>query len=466
MRWREAFAAVPMTRVAVVAPAELLRTALVRVADAGCLDIDRLVPAADQPAASAAQALQRLALPDSPEARLLETPPDIATLVEERRADLLAGETQLADLSAQVVDRDGVAALLGWAPTATLPTLAARLRPAGATVVTLPAPRGVLPPTVVDRPGPGRTFAPLVNTYATTPYVDVDVSVPAGLAYVVMFGAMFADVGHGVLLFAGAVVVRLGLVRRLAPLWPHWAFLAAAGVSTVAFGLVFGECFGPTGLVPAGLVAPLEQPVAMLLGGIALGAVLLAGAFALGTVNRFREGGWALALYAPSGAAGALLFAALGTAAAAWYAHSATLATVAAGSGAAGLALAYAGLFAAAGGGWAGAAQATIETVDLLVRLAANVVSFARIAAFGLTHAVLGSIVWAATVGLWHRGAAGSSAAVVVFALGNTVAFALAALVAGVQALRLEYYELFSRVFQMEGRPYRPWHVPLASTKE
>ena len=34
--------------------------------------------------------------------------------------------------------------------------------------------------------------------------------------------------------------------------------------------------------------------------------------------------------------------------------------------------------------------------------------------------------------------------------------------VAGVQALRLEYYELFSRVFQLEGRPFRPWHVPLA----
>ena len=39
--------------------------------------------------------------------------------------------------------------------------------------------------------------------------------------------------------------------------------------------------------------------------------------------------------------------------------------------------------------------------------------------------------------------------------------FALEALVAGVQALRLEYYELFSRVFADEGRPFRPWHVPL-----
>ena len=38
--------------------------------------------------------------------------------------------------------------------------------------------------------------------------------------------------------------------------------------------------------------------------GVALGAILLAGAYALGTVNRWREGGWASALYAPSGVAG------------------------------------------------------------------------------------------------------------------------------------------------------------------
>ena len=41
------------------------------------------------------------------------------------------------------------------------------------------------------------------------------------------------------------------------------------------------------------------------------------------------------------------------------------------------------------------------------------------------------------------------------------MAFALEGLVVSVQALRLEYYELFSRVFLAEGRPFRPWHVPV-----
>jgi V/A-type H+/Na+-transporting ATPase subunit I len=47
----------------------------------------------------------------------------------------------------------------------------------------------------------------------------------------------------------------------------------------------------------------------------------------------------------------------------------------------------------------------------------------------------------------------------VVFVGGNAITFSLEALVAGVQALRLEYYELFSRVFTGEGREFRPWKV-------
>ena len=78
----------------------------------------------------------------------------------------------------------------------------------------------------------------------------------------------------------------------------------------------------------------------------------------------------------------------------------------------------------------------------------------------------LGAVVWESTTDLWGGGAVAGAAAVVVFVAGNALAFSLEALVAGVQALRLEYYELFSRVFQGQGRPFRPWHVPIASEDE
>ena len=71
--------------------------------------------------------------------------------------------------------------------------------------------------------------------------------------------------------------------------------------------------------------------------------------------------------------------------------------------------------------------------------------------------ATIGSIVWAATTALWTSGGPGLPAAILVFTAGNVLAFGLEALVAALQALRLEYYELFSRIFIREGRAFAPW---------
>lgn len=467
MRWSEALRPLPMSRVAVVAPAVALRRALTTVADAGVVEFERSARAGDLPPGAAARALQRLQASHGGPGRSAATPllsvaePDVTELIRAGRADLLAGEAELAGYRDEAVAHGRVAALIGWAPAAELPALTARLAPVGAAVVPLPAPRGVEPPTLASPDQAHRAFDPLVAGYSTVPYPDIDPTLLAGLAYLVMFGAMFGDAGHGTVLLLGALLVRSGRPRRLAALRPHWPLIAGAGISSIAFGLLYGECFGPTGLVPTLWLAPLDHPVPLLLAGVGLGAVLLAGSFLLGTVNRVREGGWVAALYAPSGLAGSVLFLAAGLAVLGWYAHLGWAGVAAVVLAAAGLGLAYVGLFAGSGGGAAGALQAGVELFDVVIRIGANVVSFARLAAFGLTHAVLAWIVWDATTALWQRGGGAPVGAAVLFLVGNALAFGLEALVAGVQALRLEYYELFSRVFQLEGRPFRPWHVPV-----
>jgi V/A-type H+-transporting ATPase subunit I len=345
-------------------------------------------------------------------------------------------------------------------PSTQLPTLAARLSGVGGGVVPLPSPPGVEPPTALRQAGAGGAFSPLVQTYATVPYRDVDPTVLAGLAYVVMFGVMFADAGHGALLLLAALLLRLGRPRRLHRLRPRWPFLAGAGLASMVVGIAYGEFFGPTGVLRPAWMSPLDRPIPLLIAGISLGAVLLACAYALGTVNRVREGGWSFALYAPTGIAGALLFLAGGMIASGVYFGLAWLTACGLAAGVVALVLAFTGLFAGAGGGGAGIVQAAIELFDLVLRLGSNLASFARLAAFGLTHAALGWVVWLGTTALWGLGGAATVAAVLVFAVGNALAFGLEALVAGVQALRLEYYELFSRVFHQEGRPFRPWHVP------
>jgi V/A-type H+-transporting ATPase subunit I len=159
--------------------------------------------------------------------------------------------------------------------------------------------------------------------------------------------------------------------------------------------------------------------------------------------------------------AGTALYLGAGLIGAGWYLRQDLMLGAGALVAMAGLALAATGFVAGAGGGGAGWTQAAVELFDLVIRIGSNVVSFTRLAAFGLTHAALGLLVWEGTQALWGKGGAASVAAVVVFAAGTALAFSLEALVAAVQALRLEYYELFSRVFVTQGRPFRPWQVPV-----
>lgn len=457
MPWRDSLEPARMQRVAIIAPRESLRPVLVEVAASGLAELDLT---AETGTGQAARRLQRVAQGDAAPA-LLMAEPDLDALAAAGRDDLLAGEAQLEQRVAAAVNRGLVTAVAGWVPVDDTPELSERLRPLGAAVVPLPYPRGTDPPTLLHTRGRlNQPFAPLVDTYTTVPYVNVDPTAVAGLAFVFMYGMMFADAGQGLLLLIGGLMLRFGRPARLARFRSAWPFMTGAGLSAMIFGVLFGEFFGPTGVLPVLWVEPLEEPVLLLEVAIGIGAVLLSGAYAIGTINRWREGGWRLAIISPTGLAGVAVFLGLGLLLLGAYTGTAWLVATGVVVIVGGLVLTYVGLLTAAGGGGAGAAQAGVELFDGVLRLGTSLVSFARLAAFGLAHAALGAIVWQGTSGLWTAGGLALLAAALVFVIGNTLTFILQAVVAGVQALRLEYYELFSRVFVSEGRPFRPWLVP------
>lgn len=472
MPWRNALEPIRMSRVAVVTPTERLRQVLAAVADAGVVEIEQIGDPGSGPAAEVLERIrQRLATTSHHDATLpvpclASDPPDLVAFEREGRVGELAGESELERVRASACRRDSVSALLGWSPTEAVASLSDLLASLGGAVVRLPLPAGAEPPTLVEARGATGAFQPLVDTYATVPYADVNPSAFVGVTYVVMFGMMFADVGHGALLAVGGLVLATGrpkvLVRfrRLAP------FVIGAGLASALFGLAFGEAFGPTHIVPTLWMAPLDHPTTLLAIAVAVGAGLLAVSYAFGTVNRWREGGAMHALVATAGLAGVLLYLGLALVGLGWYEHAAGLLAVGGLLAAVGLGLGFVGCYAHSGGRATGTVLAGIELFDAVLRIGTNTVSFARLAAFGLTHAALGALVWSGTTGLWHRGSGWLLAAVAVFLVGNAVAFLLEGLVAGVQALRLEYYEMFSRIFSAEGRQFRPWHVPILITKE
>jgi len=471
MPWRETLEPTRMARVALVAPADRLREVLVEVADAGVAQFEQIGEPPPGPAGAALERARReqalaVSAAAAPSPRALAEAPDVEALARAGRLGELAGEAEIERAVGAAVHRGAVVALVAWSPATAVGPLADRLEPVGGAVVRLPSPRWPEPPTLVTSEGATHAFQPLVDTYATVPYADLNPAALAGIAYIMMFGMMFADVGHGALLLAAGLLLATGRPRRLSGLRRMAPFVIGAGVASMCFGLAFGEFFGPTGAVPTLWIRPLSDPTQLLAVAIGVGALLLAAAYVLGIINRWREGGMARALFTQAGLAGAALFLGLALVVLGWYLGATVAVAVGAVLAAAGLGLVGLGAYAGAAPGTGRAAQAGVESFDAVVRIGTNTISFARLAAFGLTHAALCAVVWSGTTWLWGHGPASWLAAVALFVVGNAVAFALEGLVVAVQALRLEYYELFSRIFVDEGRPFRPWHVPTLDPEE
>ncbi len=463
---RERALPVRMRRIAVIALSERLREVLVTLAQSGAVDLAGPLGNGEGPALDALRRLEGARRGEAlPAPALTREAPDLEKLERSGAVDLLAGEVELARRSASALQRDDFVLLVGWAPAPALPQLSGRLESLGASLVALRRPRGQQPPSLLAPAPAAEPFRPLISTYGAVPYDDLDPTPFVAVTYCLMFGMMFGDVGDGLLIVLAALALARSRHPRLAGLRRVWPLIAAAGAAATLFGVLYGEFFGPTGLLPALWLEPLSQPTHLLVVSIVAGAGLLAVCNVIAIVNRWREGGAGLAFTSWTGVPGLALLAGAGLVVLGGVTHSGLLQAL-------GLAIAIItlipltiGLWAESGGGATAIGEVAIGLFDALLRLLSNVFSFARLAAFGLMHAAIGQVVVHAA-GSLTGSPLGDLAGAALFFVGWAVAFALEGLVVAVQALRLEYYELFSRLFAGEGRPFRPWSLRLLPTEE
>ena len=95
--------------------------------------------------------------------------------------------------------------------------------------------------------------------------------------------------------------------------------------------------------------------------------------------------------------------------------------------------------------------QSFFELFEVMLSYLSNTLSFIRIGAFAVSHASMMEVV------LMLAGAESGSPNWLVVVLGNLFVMGMEGLIVGIQVLRLEYYELFSRYYKGSGKPFKPF---------
>ena len=402
---------------------------------------------------------------------------EIEFAVETERRLLEAGQNFSRTVSAVL--------LTGWIPATAAPGLENHLREitGGRCVVEVAAPSDSSNeeiPVLLRHPRWLRPFEMLVTAYGLPHYRELEPTLFVAVSYVLMFGIMFGDVGHGAILALGGLAALLA--GRKTQTRDVGLLLLSGGGSSMIFGALYGSCFGLTAFKKFALWHdPLEgDPMSLMRGAIGIGVVLISLGLVLNIINRFRRGDFLGGFLGKFGVAGAVFYwgaLALVTKFAAVQAHGlVTVAII--------LFLALpvigwtlkeplelfcrrrAGQAVEPGGSMAAAfSESLVGAFEGVLGYFANTISFVRLAAYAMSHAALllaaflmADAVKDLPIGGWLS--------VLVIILGNAVAIALEGIVASVQALRLEYYEFFGKFFSGGGQPFKPFRLQTKTVAE
>jgi V/A-type H+/Na+-transporting ATPase subunit I len=315
-----------------------------------------------------------------------------------------------------------------------------------------------------------RPFEKLVAGFGLPRYRELSPAPFFAVSYLLMFGMMFGDVGHG------TVLASVGLAALLAARWRDMGLLVMlCGFSSALFGSFYGSWFGLARFRSLTLWRdPLEgNPLDFMSLAIGLGVLLISLGLVLNILNRLRRRDVLGALMDRFGLSGLLFYwgalafllwqkqrgallwvvpAILVFLAAAWVLEE-PFQRALRGRGSH-----------SPGPGGTRLTSALVEAFETLLVYLANTISFVRLAAYAMSHAaLLLAISLMARAVARPSGAAGLSSWLVVVA-GNLVAILLEGIVATVQALRLEYYEFFGKFFSGAGRPFEPFRLgPIGS---
>lgn len=308
-----------------------------------------------------------------------------------------------------------------------------------------------IPPTKLKNNKIVKPFETIVEMYGLPNYTELDPTTFVAITAFLMFGFMFGDVGQG------AIIFLIGLIMAKKKI-SMGAVFKAGGVAAMIFGILYGSVFGREDLIPALVISPMENIQTMLICGIAIGVVLIILAMVLNIRNGIKNKDKKKIFFDTNGLAGLIFYVLVLTSGVYFLLKGKMFISI-------GilsifiiiplLAIMFKDflatkLFKEKNLEKSSMVEKIFEVVEILLSFASNTISFVRIAAFAINHVGLCMAVYILSDMFTGSG----SLAVAI--IGNIIIIVLEGLIVGIQVLRLEYYELFSRFYTGDGKEYKP----------
>lgn len=312
-----------------------------------------------------------------------------------------------------------------------------------------------------------RPFEFFVDMFGLPNYSEIDPTVFVGITYILLFGIMFGDLGQGLVL--SGIGYLMWRIKRMS----LGKIMVRCGISSAVFGLVFGSVFGfEETLNPLyRLIGFEEKPISVMepqttnyiiYAAVGIGVLLVLVAMLLNIYSSCKQKNYESAIFGANGIAGFVFYSALVSGMVAQLVLHIHLMNPF-----------YVTFFLCIPliliffreplgklmkhdpdwkpESWGDyCMQNFFEVFEVLLSYVTNTMSFLRVGAFVLVHAGMMMVVFT----LAEMSAGVGYIAVVI--IGNAIVMALEGLLVGIQVLRLEFYEMFSRFFEGGGRPYKP----------
>ncbi len=312
------------------------------------------------------------------------------------------------------------------------------------------------PPTKLKNFRLFKPFEMFVKMYGLPAYNEIDPTSFVAITYSLLFGIMFGDVGQGLCLVIGGTLLYKLKKMSLA------AIIATAGVFSTIMGFLYGSLFGFEDIIPHLWLKPMDNVMTILLTAVGFGAVLILVSMILNIINGIKARDAEKIFFDTNGIAGLVFYGAAIVCVLLVSSGKALPAAVI-------LILFFAvplliiffreplahfvekktkifpdnkGMF---------FLESFFELLEILLSYITNSISFLRVGAFALSHAAMMGVV------MLLANVESANPNIFILILGNAFVAGMEGLIVGIQVLRLEYYEMFSRFYKGTGKVFKPY---------